>query len=124
MTSVTYSSTRGQQNHVSFRDVVMIGLANDKGLFIPDTIPQVSIDELNTWRLLYSNDYIGLAIAVLSKFVQDDQVPYSTLQSIVQRSCSTFRHPDVTPVVTVGGHSILVRVIIKSHNILISRTTT
>jgi threonine synthase len=109
MTSVTYSSTRGQQNHISFRDVVMIGLANDKGLFIPDSIPEVTQEELIAWRLQYSNDYIGLAIAVLSKFVQEDQVPFDTLQSIVQRSCSTFRHPDVTPVVMVGGHSILVR---------------
>ena len=108
MTSVTYSSTRGQHNNVSFRDVVMIGLAKDKGLFIPDTIPQVSAEELQLWRTQYHDNYPGLALAILSKFVQDDQVPYEQLQSILQRSCAAFRHSDVTPVVSVGGHSILV----------------
>ena len=108
MPSVTYSSTRGQHNHISFRDVVMIGLANDKGLFIPDTIPQVSEKELQTWRTQYKDNFPALAIAILSKFVQDDQVPFDQLQSIIERSCASFRHSDVTPVVSVGGHSILV----------------
>ena len=37
--SVTYSSTRGDpsQNGLSFRDVVMRGLAHDRGLFVPDS---------------------------------------------------------------------------------------
>ena len=108
MASVTYSSTRGQHNHILFRDVVMIGLANDKGLFIPDTIPKVSDEELQMWRTQYKDNFPALAIAILSKFVKEDQVPYEQLQSIIQRSCSSFRHSDVTPVVSVGGHSILV----------------
>jgi threonine synthase len=112
MASITYSSTRGQQNHVSFRDVVMIGLANDKGLFIPDTIPVVSWEELHVWRTQYKDNFPALATAILSKFIKEDQVPYDKLQSIIQRSCSTFRHQDVTPVVTIGGHSILVRTFI------------
>ena len=111
MASITYSSTRGQHNHISFRDVVMIGLANDKGLFIPDTVPTVSVEELQSWRTKYQNDFPGLAVAILSKFVKEDQVPYEQLQSIVQRSCASFRHSQVTPVVSVGGHSILVRTI-------------
>ena len=109
MASVTYSSTRGQHNHISFRDVVMIGLANDKGLFIPDSIPQVSHEEIQIWRTQYKDNFPALAIAILSKFIKEDQVPYDQLQSIIQRSCASFRHLDVTPVVSVGGHSILVR---------------
>jgi threonine synthase len=104
--SVTYSSTRGQHKSLSFRDVVMLGLAPDKGLFVPDAIPSVTPTELQQWRTLAFPD---LAVAVISKFVQADQVPPDALRSIVHRSCASFRHAQVTPVVSVGGHSILVR---------------
>jgi threonine synthase len=105
MSSVTYSSTRGGQKSLDFRSVVMIGLAHDRGLFVPDTIPTVSKDELESWRNL---SYPDLATKVLSKFVQEDQVPAEKLADIVKRSCAAFRHEDVTPVVQVGGHAILV----------------
>jgi threonine synthase len=106
MPSVTYSSTRGGQKHLDFRTVVMTGLARDRGLFVPDTFPQVTKDELESWRNL---SYPDLAVKVISKFVQDDQVPAEKLDDIVKRSCAAFRHEDVTPVVSVGGHKILVR---------------
>eukprot|EP00567_Pseudictyota_dubia_P014768 CAMPEP_0197457570 /NCGR_PEP_ID=MMETSP1175-20131217/46438_1 /TAXON_ID=1003142 /ORGANISM="Triceratium dubium, Strain CCMP147" /LENGTH=37 /DNA_ID= /DNA_START= /DNA_END= /DNA_ORIENTATION= len=37
MSSVTYSSTRGcpSQHDLPFREVVMRGLAHDRGLFVP-----------------------------------------------------------------------------------------
>ena len=104
-TSVTYSSTRGGQKHLDFRTVVMTGLAHDRGLFVPDTLPTVSPQELQEWSSLSFSD---LAVQVISKFVQDDQVPAAKLKDIVYRSCAAFRHVDVTPVVSVNGHSILV----------------
>jgi threonine synthase len=103
--SVTYSSTRGGQRGLDFRTVVMTGLAHDKGLFVPDTIPTVTQDELESWRGLAFPD---LAINVISKFVKEDQVPTEKLDDIVRRSCAAFRSEEVTPVVTVGGHRILV----------------
>jgi len=104
--SVTYSSTRGGQKHIDFRTVVMQGLGHDRGLFVPDTMPTVTAEELQAWRSL---SYTDLAVQVIRKFVQDDQVPYNVLVDIVTRSCAAFRHPDVTPVVQVNGHAILVR---------------
>jgi hypothetical protein len=83
----------------------MTGLARDRGLFVPDTIPQISKEELERWRSLSFRD---LAVKVVSKFVQGDQVPEEKLENIVKRSCAVFRHEDVTPVVSVGGHKILV----------------
>lgn len=44
--SVKYRSTRGQQNGLTFEEVVLGGLATDKGLFIPENIPQISIQEI------------------------------------------------------------------------------
>ena len=90
---------------MDFRSVVMMGLAHDRGLFVPDSIPEVSTDELEAWRKL---SFPFLAAKVISKFVKEDQVPSDKLKDIVDRSCAAFRHEDVTPVVSVGGHSILV----------------
>jgi len=104
--SVTYSSTRGlkTQQNLSFRDVVMTGLAHDRGLFVPDSLPKVSMDELEKWRAF---SYSELAATVISKFVSDDQVPREKLEDIVKRSCAAFRVDDVTPVIDVNGHAIL-----------------
>lgn len=104
--SITYSSTRGGQTNLDFRTVVMTGLAHDRGLFVPDVLPSVSAEELNAWKTLGFKD---LAVEVIRKFVKDDQVPLTKLRDIVSRSCDAFRSKDVTPVVEVGGHAILVR---------------
>lgn len=105
MTSITYTSTRGGQPNSDFRTVVMTGLAHDRGLFVPDSFPTVDAEELESWRGL---DYPGVAVKVISKFVQDDQVPADKMDDIVRRSCAAFRHEDVTPVISVGGHKVLV----------------
>jgi hypothetical protein len=84
----------------------MTGLARDRGLFVPDEIPQVTTEEVESWRTLSFPD---VAINVISKFVQDDQVPTEKLEDIVRRSCAAFRHEDVTPVIEVAGHQVLVR---------------
>ena len=105
MASVTYSSTRGGQKNLDFRTVVMTGLAHDRGLFVPDTIPSVTMEEVEGWRGL---SYSDLAIQVIAKFVKEDQVPLDKLTDIVKRSCAAFRSEDVTPVINVGGHAVLV----------------
>jgi threonine synthase len=91
---------------LDFRTVVMQGLAHDKGLFVPDSIPSVSPAELEAWRSLSWPD---LAVQVIRKFVQEDQVPLAKLIDIVHRSSAAFRSEEVTPLVHVGGHAILVR---------------
>lgn len=82
----------------------MTGLCHDRGLFVPDSFPEVSIEEIESWRSL---SYADLAIEVISKFVGEDQVPRANLEDIVKRSCAAFRHEDVTPVIDVNGHMVL-----------------
>jgi len=43
-----YFSTRGQTEPVAFQDAVLMGLASDGGLLIPESIPQVG-DQLGAW---------------------------------------------------------------------------
>jgi threonine synthase len=44
--SVRYSSTRGAQVGLTFEEVVLAGLATDKGLYVPDFIPTFTSEEL------------------------------------------------------------------------------
>lgn len=97
-----YISTRGGIEPVRFKDAVMMGLADDGGLILPEMMPSFTSDELESWRLL---SYSDLAFQIISRFVDD--IPADDLKSLVQRSYSTFSHPEVTPVVQYDGVYIL-----------------
>ena len=83
----------------------MRGLAHDRGLFVPDSLPTVTPEELESWRKL---SYADLAVEVIGKFVKDDEVPRNVLERIVKKSCGAFRSTDVTPLVKIEGHYVLV----------------
>ncbi len=52
MTSIKYKSTRGGEQGLSFEEVVLEGLANDKGLFVPESIPTFTAAQLEQVRVL------------------------------------------------------------------------
>ena len=43
---IRYKSTRGKQSGLSFEEVVLGGLATDKGLYIPEAIPTFTADRI------------------------------------------------------------------------------
>jgi threonine synthase len=45
--SVRYKSTRGLEFNVSFEEVVLGGLAKDKGLYVPEIIPALTKQQIN-----------------------------------------------------------------------------
>jgi threonine synthase len=97
-----YISTRGGIEPVSFCDAIMMGLANDGGLLLPETLPQVTMKEVTAWKNL---PYQYLAVEILSRFIDD--IPHHTLEDLVERSYSRFKHPQVTPVTRRGDIYIL-----------------
>lgn len=76
-----YASTRGHTASQNFSEILLGGLAPDGGLYLPVSYPQISADELNTWRGL---SYAQLAFEVLKKFATD--IPEADLKSIVERT--------------------------------------
>ena len=96
-----YVSTRGGVQGLSFCDAVMMGLADDGGLLVPETIPDVSADLPH----LAGKDYVDLAAYVMGQFIDD--IPAAELRSIIERSYGTFDSPTVTPLVDVGGVHVL-----------------
>jgi threonine synthase len=97
-----YISTRGGINPIPFKDAVMMGLASDGGLLLPQSYPAVTRDQLESWRKL---NYAELAFEVISRYVDD--IPAADLKSLINRSYATFTHPEVTPLVKHDGVYIL-----------------
>ncbi|MEO5340900.1 MAG: threonine synthase [Magnetococcus sp. MYC-9] len=99
-----YISTRGQVAPLSFSQAVMMGLATDGGLLLPETIPQVGATELRRWATL---PFAELAVQILRLFASEAELPTDDLRAICQRSFACFNRPAVTPLVHVGGRRIL-----------------
>jgi threonine synthase len=95
-----YISTRGETPPQGFKSAVMTGLARDGGLLIPSEIPYIA-PRLPAWQKL---SYTDLAFEIMRLFVD---IPEADLRDLIDRSYSTFRHPDVTPVRCVDGVHIL-----------------
>jgi threonine synthase len=96
-----YISTRGGIAPIDFKDAVMMGLATDGGLLLPQSIPDVSA-EIADWREL---PYPELAYQVMSRFIGD--IPETDLRRLIDGAYATFDHPETTPLVAANGVHIL-----------------
>ena len=97
-----YQSTRGQVRNIPFKQAVMMGLAEDGGLLLPETIPHLTPGDLDALSKLA---YPELAFQVMSYFIED--IPSVQLKNMIDRAYATFTHPDITPVVHKDGLFIL-----------------
>ncbi|MBF0162699.1 MAG: threonine synthase [Magnetococcales bacterium] len=102
--TLRYISTRGQIDPCSFSQAVLMGLATDGGLLLPEAIPQVTARQLRHWATL---PFAELAAEVIRPFADETDLPNDDLRRLCQRSFASFSHPAVTPVVRVGGRAIL-----------------
>lgn len=90
-----YISTRGEAPSLGFEDVLLTGLASDGGLYVPETLPQFSHEEIASWAKL---SYADLAHKILLPFVQAD-VSSSQLKTMVDETYAGFNHKAVAPLV-------------------------
>ena len=82
-----YISTRGSKVG-SFQNVLMKGLAQDGGLFIPNEWPQININELGS-DLSYENLTAKIIQPYIGSEINDDD-----LHSIIKRAYKDFSSPD------------------------------
>lgn len=97
-----YISTRGGISPISFQEAVMMGLATDGGLLLPESLPTVDLETATSWTPF---SFQQLAAKIFSLFVSD--IPAEQLDSIINRSYATFSHSEITPVVKKGDLFIL-----------------
>ena len=90
-----YISTRGQTEPMDFSDVLLMGLAPDGGLMLPEHYPNVDEATLQQWREL---SYPELALAIMQRFATD--IPHADLKDIVDRTYTTqvFGDSEIVPV--------------------------
>ena len=91
-----FISTRGQTPPLGFSEAVAVGLAPDGGLFLPETLPDLS-GELGRFAGL---DYAALCHEFLRRFATD--VEAAALKDIITRSYRGFTHPGVAPLEQLG----------------------
>jgi len=97
-----YISTRGNIAPIGFKDAVMMGLATDGGLILPENIPRIDRETLLEWSKL---SYPDLAFSIISLFADD--IPKSDLKQLIDRSYKSFEHQETTPLVKKDGVYIL-----------------
>ena len=101
--SMRYISTRGagtapEEHAKSFCDILLEGLAPDGGLFLPQSYPVLSADELAAMRTL---SYADLAFAIISRYADD--IPPSDLKTIIDKTYTSqvFGTEEITPLRTL-----------------------
>ena len=94
-----YISTRGATARKQFSEVLLMGLAPDGGLMLPEQYPQIDRATLDQWRTL---SYPELAFEVMSLFATD--IPADDLRDIINRTYTeeVFGTKAITPVRTLS----------------------
>ncbi|GGF44514.1 threonine synthase [Mameliella alba] len=99
-----YISTRGQAPALTFEEAMLSGLARDGGLYVPETIPQMSADDI---RALHGLSYEETAFRVMRPFVGDgftDEV----FADLIAKAYAGFGHGARAPLVQLApGHFLL-----------------
>jgi threonine synthase len=88
-----YVSTRGQAPELGFADVLLAGLANDGGLYVPSEWPALP-------DLSGCHDYAAVAAAVMRPFV-GDELGVGAIDELCRQAYAAFRHAAVVPLVQI-----------------------
>tara|TARA_R110001592_G_scaffold175466_4_gene414675 strand:+ start:4882 stop:6276 length:1395 start_codon:yes stop_codon:yes gene_type:complete len=100
---VKYISTRGASPALSFEDVLLTGLAPDGGLYVPETLPHFTLEEIASWKGL---PYSDLAFKVMYPFVEGE-IPETEFKSMVEETYAVFGHKAVAPLVQLDTNEWL-----------------
>ncbi|MDO4250185.1 MAG: threonine synthase, partial [Moraxella sp.] len=92
---MNYISTRGQTAPMSFSEVLLMGLAPDGGLMLPETYPVIDDKTLERWRTL---SYTELAFEIMRLYIDD--IPEQDLKALIENTytAQVFNSADITPV--------------------------
>ena len=88
-----YISSRGSAPKLNFNEVLLTGLARDKGLYIPESWPEFSLREISSWRGL---SYPELAEKIIKPFV-GDCISDTVLKSLISSAYSSFNNSQIAP---------------------------
>jgi threonine synthase len=90
---VRYISTRGEAPILEFDEVLLAGLATDGGLYIPESWPRFSADEIRAMRGL---SYVDLATRVMLPFL-GERIGATEFAGLVRDAYAGFDHDAIVP---------------------------
>ena len=92
---------------MAFDEAMLAGLAPDGGLYIPESWPRLSADEIAGFKDL---SYAEIAVRVMKPFV-GDAIPAADFAAMVEAVYGAdngiFAHPEVTPLTPLGDNEWL-----------------
>ena len=83
-----YISTRGAAPVLTFEEAMLTGLARDGGLYVPETIPQMSHRDISALQGL---SYEDVAFRVMQPFI-GDTFSDAEFSDIISRAYAGFGH--------------------------------
>ncbi len=95
-----YISTRGAAPALNFEDVLLAGLATDGGLYVPESLPRFTQEEILSWRGL---PYQELAYRVMYPFVEGS-IEADAFKTMIEETYRGFEHPAVAPLVQLDAN--------------------
>lgn len=99
-----YISTRGQAPVLPFAEAMLTGLARDGGLYVPETVPQLTAEEIATLEGL---SYEEAAFRIVQPFVAES-FSETELREAIRRAYQGFGHAARAPLVQLApGHHLL-----------------
>jgi len=99
-----YVSTRGQAPVLDFEDTMLSGLARDGGLYVPETIPTLSRDQIAG---MAGQSYEQIAFTVMRPFV-GETFSDAEFRKLIDAAYAGFGHAVRAPMVQLGqGHFLL-----------------
>jgi threonine synthase len=98
-----YVSTRGEAPILNFDDVLLCGLARDGGLYVPETWPTFSKDDIAALKgLSYSETAFRLIRPFTEGCISDDD-----LAALTHDTYENFDGPDIAPMKKLGSNEWL-----------------
>jgi len=89
-----FVSVKGDSPKVNFEEAILNGFAPDGGLYVPDTLPQIPLETLRSWRNL---SYPELVFEITSLFIPETIIPPNDLREIIKTAYDTFEKEDIIP---------------------------
>ena len=102
MSTIQYISTRDTNNRVTASQAILKGIAEDGGLYVPTTLPEVTLD----WEVLQNQSYQEIAIEILSAFLTDFTKEEITA-CVHSAYDTTFDTKEIVPVKRVGDRHFM-----------------
>jgi threonine synthase len=93
-----YESTRNNKLKKTFSEVLLLGLAEDGGLFIPKKWPKVSKKELSKFKNM---NYQQIAFHISKKFIENE-INNKDLKKIIRKSFKNFSEKKIANIKNLG----------------------